>query len=164
MAAEPDTSIADAVVLAVSELPDRTSPDEWPDAMLVTGEELREIIMTELRHSEATPADAGEKGLQFDPEFAQHLKDRHECIKIVETLKAEHATTIFSLRAQLEEARGKALEEAAKVAERWGYSQTDCGEPEDGKIFSGVITVDNRCGNETRIATAIRALKEEPGR
>lgn len=42
----------DAIVLAVSELPDRTSPDDWPDAMLVTAEELREIITTEARHAE----------------------------------------------------------------------------------------------------------------
>lgn len=34
----------EAVDLAVSELPDRSSPDDWPEAMLVTGPELREII------------------------------------------------------------------------------------------------------------------------
>jgi hypothetical protein len=32
------------VILDVAELPDRTSPDNFPDAMLVTGAELREII------------------------------------------------------------------------------------------------------------------------
>lgn len=28
----------------VAELPDRTSPDDWPEALLVTAEELREIL------------------------------------------------------------------------------------------------------------------------
>lgn len=32
------------VVRDVAELPDRTSPDDWPEALLVTAEELREIL------------------------------------------------------------------------------------------------------------------------
>jgi hypothetical protein len=39
--------IATAVVKRVAELPDRSSPDDWPDAMLVTSEELHRIIMSE---------------------------------------------------------------------------------------------------------------------
>ena len=39
--------IASAVVKRVAELPDRSSPDEWPEAMLITGEELHHIIMSE---------------------------------------------------------------------------------------------------------------------
>ncbi len=56
------------------------------------------------------------------------------------------------------EARG--LEHAAEIAEAWGFYVTDCGEPEDGKIFSGTLTVDNRRGNEAEIAAAIRAAKD----
>jgi len=37
--------VADKIVLDVGELPDRTSPEDWPDAMLVTGEELRAIVL-----------------------------------------------------------------------------------------------------------------------
>jgi hypothetical protein len=33
------------VIQNVAELPDRNSPDDWPEAMLVTGEELRQIMM-----------------------------------------------------------------------------------------------------------------------
>jgi hypothetical protein len=62
-------------------------------------------------------------------------------------------------RAALASARPFILEEAAKVAEQWGYSQTDCGPAAPGKMFSGTITVDNRKGNETHISAAIRALK-----
>ena len=40
-------SIATAVVKRVAELPDRSSPDNWPEAMLVTSEELHDIIMSE---------------------------------------------------------------------------------------------------------------------
>jgi hypothetical protein len=36
--------IADRVVQGVAELPDRTSPDDWPEAMLVTAEELRALV------------------------------------------------------------------------------------------------------------------------
>lgn len=40
---EPDSWIAD-VLRDVAELPDRSSPDDQPDMMLVTAEELREIL------------------------------------------------------------------------------------------------------------------------
>jgi hypothetical protein len=41
-------ALVDAVVIRVAELPDRTSPDDWPDAMLVTADELRGIVSDEL--------------------------------------------------------------------------------------------------------------------
>lgn len=40
--------IADRVTRDVAELPDRTSPDEWPEAMLVTEKELRAIVIRAL--------------------------------------------------------------------------------------------------------------------
>lgn len=43
------TSAAGRVVQAVAELPDRTSLDDWPEAMLVTGDELHDIVERELR-------------------------------------------------------------------------------------------------------------------
>ena len=36
----------DNVLRDVAELPDRNSPEDWPEAMLVTGAELRQIIVT----------------------------------------------------------------------------------------------------------------------
>ena len=36
--------IAALIVREVAELPDRTSPDDWPEAMLVTADELTEIV------------------------------------------------------------------------------------------------------------------------
>ena len=43
-AADP-AKISAKIVQAVSELPDRSSPPDWPDAMLVTAPELTAIIM-----------------------------------------------------------------------------------------------------------------------
>lgn len=40
--------IIDGVVRDVAELPDRTSPDDWPGAMLVTEDELRAILLAHL--------------------------------------------------------------------------------------------------------------------
>lgn len=34
----------DEVIKRIAELPDRTSPEDWPEAMLVTAEELRSIL------------------------------------------------------------------------------------------------------------------------
>ena len=42
------SSIADEIVLAVCELPDRTSPEDWPEALLVTTDELHAIVIAVL--------------------------------------------------------------------------------------------------------------------
>ena len=42
--AENAREIADLIVRDVAELPDRTSPVDWPEAMLVTAEELHAVI------------------------------------------------------------------------------------------------------------------------
>lgn len=40
------------VVKRVAELPDRSSPDDWPEAMLVTSAELRDIVRDEIVNPE----------------------------------------------------------------------------------------------------------------
>ena len=40
--------LIDGVIRDVAELPDRTSPADWPDAMLVTADELRSILLHRL--------------------------------------------------------------------------------------------------------------------
>jgi L-aminopeptidase/D-esterase-like protein len=42
--------IVDLIVRDVAELPDRTSPDDWPEAMIVTATELRQIIRARLEY------------------------------------------------------------------------------------------------------------------
>lgn len=36
------------IITRVCELPDRTSPDDWPEAMLVTDDELHNILLEEV--------------------------------------------------------------------------------------------------------------------
>ena len=48
--------MADMIVRDVCELPDRTSPDDQPEMMLVTGEELHSIVVENLRR--LSPQDA----------------------------------------------------------------------------------------------------------
>ena len=43
----------EGVILAVAELPDRNSPKDWPEAMLVTGDELRRIIEEHAQQEES---------------------------------------------------------------------------------------------------------------
>lgn len=54
------------IVRRVAELPDRTSPDDWPDAMLVTADELATILSEELAdhllHALAEPQLQEKKG------------------------------------------------------------------------------------------------------
>ncbi len=42
-------SLINIVIRDVAELPDRTSPEDWPDAMIVTGDELEEILTNRLK-------------------------------------------------------------------------------------------------------------------
>ncbi|MGJ7497505.1 hypothetical protein ACSFA8_20855 [Variovorax sp. RT4R15] len=39
------SDVADSICKNVAELPDRNSPEDWPEAMLVTQSELREIVL-----------------------------------------------------------------------------------------------------------------------
>lgn len=36
------------IIRDVAELPDRTSPEDWPEALIVTGDELEEILIQHL--------------------------------------------------------------------------------------------------------------------
>jgi hypothetical protein len=45
---ESDTDLAANICKRVAELPDRSSPDDWPEAMLVTHEELTFIVVDEI--------------------------------------------------------------------------------------------------------------------
>ena len=43
--------VCNDVIQDVAELPDRSSPDDWPEAMLVTAEELRAIVLAALQNA-----------------------------------------------------------------------------------------------------------------
>ncbi len=48
-------AVAERVIQEVAELPDRTSPNDWPEAMLVTADELRAILMAALPSKAVQP-------------------------------------------------------------------------------------------------------------
>lgn len=60
--------LVDAIIRDVAELPDRSSPEDWPEAMLVTGSELRRIIENRL----ATAEQPDTEGVPFCPRCGAH--------------------------------------------------------------------------------------------
>ena len=48
--------VAHRICRDVAELPDRSSPADWPEAMLVTSDELHQIVMTQLKEFDAPPS------------------------------------------------------------------------------------------------------------
>lgn len=44
-------TLAERLTLDVAELPDRTSPDDWPEAMLITDSELRQMAEAVIREA-----------------------------------------------------------------------------------------------------------------
>ena len=62
-AAQQGDNIAVRVCRSVAELPDRDSPEGWPEAMLVTHEELHAIVLGALNDDQpTTAATQGERG------------------------------------------------------------------------------------------------------
>ena len=61
-AAQQWDDIAVRVCRSVAELPDRDSPKGWPEAMLVTHEELHAIVLGALNDDQPTPQTAATQG------------------------------------------------------------------------------------------------------
>lgn len=59
-------ALAEQIVREVAELPDRTSPDDWPEAMLVTGDELLAIVVAALA-STVQPEQEDEEAVTIGP-------------------------------------------------------------------------------------------------
>lgn len=55
----PSPATAREIIQTVAELPDRTSPDDWPEAMLVTADELRAICEPALTAADAAGYERG---------------------------------------------------------------------------------------------------------
>ena len=69
-----DVQVADTIATSacqrVAELPDRASPADWPEAMLVTGDELHMIVreaVIEAQTAPAHPAEGVPKGYRLQP-------------------------------------------------------------------------------------------------
>lgn len=77
--------LAERIVLEVAEIPDRNSPEDWPEAMLVTCDELRGIVLSALSDACGTsvattaPAEAPSEAL-IDAAFAIRYPESANCI------------------------------------------------------------------------------------
>lgn len=92
------TEVVEEILRGVAELPDRTSPDDWPEAMLVTHDELESIVRAAL----AAPAPAGVE-------------------ELIEVLRRPVPEQLDSLRHP--EGWGGALEQKFARYEALGYNQ-----------------------------------------
>ena len=67
----PREGVVERCIQRVAELRDRTSPDDWPEVMLVTADELADILREELAAS-PTALPAAQDGLIEEPAAAVH--------------------------------------------------------------------------------------------
>lgn len=63
----------DKIIQRVAELPDRTSPDDWPEAMLVTSDELRQILCDALAAEPTRIAEVEQERVEYW---------RNECVRL----------------------------------------------------------------------------------
>lgn len=81
------------IAVAVSELPDRTSPDDWPEHMLVTASELSLIIeariLPELESAFESGKEEGADLIRFSPEYmARHHRVIMSSVRVGKWLSA----------------------------------------------------------------------------
>ncbi|MCM5682939.1 hypothetical protein M8A51_25735 [Schlegelella sp. S2-27] len=67
--------LADDICRGVSELPDRSSPEDWPEAMLVTQDELRRIVLAALA-SQAEPVGEVDDRAPYRVKWARDAHNR----------------------------------------------------------------------------------------
>jgi hypothetical protein len=91
------TDIAGNIIKRVAELPDRSSPDYWPDAMLVTADELKFILLSEF----------SEHSMMSNPGV---IADAQAAIAI--------SDGVAKLKADLQTAFSSGIEHAAKLIDR----------------------------------------------
>lgn len=126
----PD-AIAIRVVQRVAELPDRTSPVDWPDAMLVTSAELQFIVTDEINNAAALRASVTREEQQknvgtADDEIPRCVYCAHRghgiggCIVKagVQTPSESHRYVIDGLDAEIKQLRAQVTDLEAALAQR----------------------------------------------
>ena len=115
------SEIAAAIAQEIAELPDRTSPDDWPEAMLVTADELMAICEREIEAAEGDPANPADGWRRSDDIYMQVLSGKYEespigPVKIgvttglsvvVETTKGRYILDSHAILAQIMELEGQ---------------------------------------------------------
>ena len=113
-----------AIVRRAAELPERTSPDDWPEAMLITEEEMGELLVYEL-------ALVRDRAIATPPADAAELLDNY-----ADHLEADRA----ALAQRVAEAVREAC--AAKAAARWDEWDYDKPGEYDADLESRQIAAD----------------------
>jgi hypothetical protein len=122
----------DRIIGAVAELPDRTSPDDWPDAMLVTADELRAIVRAEI--------DAMLVPALPEPLPSQERPDRYtadDTLRTIRELVADKATLQARLT-QVTEERDAMTAARDKVRASFGHKDGKCQCPYCQKDFEAL--------------------------
>ncbi len=174
----PEAALAKRIVRDVSELPDRTSPDDWPEAMLVTADELQEIVNAAVSASIVIGQPAldwdwleGEVGAiscryQGDPKYdhdAYWFKDKVQTlIAKGRALRAKPAGEVVERKAAVAWLRSYA--DADKYGPRWRPLHYAAAMIEDGEHLAALAQLPadqpegaetcKRCGHENAIWSA----------
>ena len=124
-AAQQGDNIAVRVCRSVAELPDRDSPEGWPEAMLVTHEELHAIVLGALNDDQPTTAATQGEPSEYPPEFKTEGEHKAYCFgwwKALEVNQRANTTdaTLHKIIASVEAALDAAGAPAGKLVERIG--------------------------------------------
>lgn len=144
--------LAEKIVVGVCELPDRTSPDDWPEAMLVTGEELHALIMDRAKAAlDAAWRDGVEAAANVPPAgtnyvnpvgwnngYSAGIKAKYEAIRALLPPDPITAPGYTDLMMAPESANQTACAEAYQavgaMADALGYWQMDANDPDQRAI------------------------------
>jgi hypothetical protein len=160
------------VIRDVAELPDRDSPADQPEMMLVTGDELREIIERHATAAATTASASGEIttcdkcGWRMDsadycgeplcpacpspnPSAAQHVGAVDELLEAVDKELASKSLNIGNLQRLLRQARAALAQQAAPAANAGGLCQLVVGTQLESE--SVMIAVHLKRGDHTTV-------------
>lgn len=98
MARDP-SAIADLVVQDVAEIPYRTSPDDWPEAMIVTAEELHAFVVRRVRGADAAPEPVAAPSASDEERIAAWKNSVSSSADLSVVLSAEDLMRKFAARA-----------------------------------------------------------------
>jgi len=126
--------LVDSIIRDLSELPDYTSPDEWPDALLATPDELRVVLERHLASLASTPV--GEVA-GHHPVSAEKAVEVDALIGLRELPPIR--LTIQEVEALNERAAGRGIIVQAHVRELLRESLAASPAPAGGQVAQGAV-------------------------
>ncbi len=100
MKAQLAQEVAETVCRDVAELPDRTSPEDWPEAMLVTADELQLIVAREI--TEAL-SEIGWTPIEGDGAMTKELRSVLEKVRHAIATRGERMPNLKRLLPEIDE-------------------------------------------------------------